>query len=650
MHNKLKNIFTVFLATMLLATRCFGAPADCQNEFYRKSHPKQCPEIKSDTISGTTIMAILGGATLVGAGIALANKTSDNSGSSSTNQPNDTIRSASITYELTDTIKNKKISASYITSATNGSDISPETIELIKNSDTYTKNSQHFDLIKLPWSYARGFSGKNVKINVLDDFEHYHGDAVHDIINYVAKDATIYDSYLTTAKNKFKSFNDIANIMQNAASADIYNNSWQIDSLAFRNAATVAYEKFDPKTYKNAQSYLYALTSHNFITETVNLAVNNDSILVWAAGNDSQSESGILSALPLAFPELNGHFVNVVSIDPQTQTLAWYSNQCGVTQNYCIAAPGSDIQTDARESKVLGTSFAAPIVTGAIAIIKEAFPHMTATQITTLLFTTAKDLGKPGVDEVYGWGLLDLEAATKPVGTPKIILSDNNIIPLTETNVGGIAGAAIKNAGIKLAFVDDFNRAFITNLSDNINIIPYGRAYEKLTEPENNSINLSDNIEVGFTKNNLLEANGVISSQSSNINTFIGYSNIFNIANIELYQNIRLGMSAPKFNHDSIISGFSDIYTTSIKTGLKYKDFGFEFSIPETIINGNAYMTLPVAQTITGQMIYNNFAVNLTTRPSFEYSIKYKNMSVGYINNSNYQDEFYIMAKTKLEF
>lgn len=648
-----RNIFISFLFTVLTLTDCFAFSNDCHNELFRKNHPKICQQTKSITTSDTSITTIIGGAILAGAaGIALTNKLSHNSDSTN-NYDNATIlRSANIvsSYALNDIIKNKKIYNSYIESETNGYDIAPTTIESIRNSSNYIQNQKHFDTIKMAWAHARGFSGKNISVNILDDFAHYHGDAVHEIIGYIAPNATIYDNYLTTAANTFKSFDDIANIMKDSAPANIYNGSWQIKSTPYQNAATVAYNRFDFKTYNSAQEYMYTQTSHNFITEMINLAADNDSIFVWAAGNNYQNESGILSALPLAFPELQGHFVNVVAINPETRTLAWYSNQCGVTQNYCISAPGSNIHTNVSETSVSGTSFATPIVTGAIAVIKEAFPYMNAQQITALLFTTATDLGKPGVDEVYGWGLLNMEAATKPVGTPKIVLSNDNIIPLTETTVVGIAGSAIKNSNIQLAFVDDFGRAFKTNLSDNINVIPYGRAFAKLKKNENNSVKIFNNLELSFEQNDILQANGFLSANSANLNSVIGYGNEFNVGNTVIYQHTQFGISAPKSDNNSVISGFSDIYTASIKTGIKYKDFGFEFAIPDTIIRGNAYMNLPIERANDGTIIYNKFAIDLTTNPSFEYSVKYKNIYAGYTNNRDYQDEFYIIAKTKMIF
>gem|GEM_PF-4876506 len=49
-------------------------------------------------------------------------------------------------------------------------------------------------------------------------------------------------------------------------------------------------------------------------------------------------------------------------------------------------------------------------------------------------------------------------------------------------------------------------------------------------------------------------------------------------------------------------------------------------------------------------MLYNQTNINLKTKPSVEYSVKYKNIYAGYINNYDYQDEFFIMAKTKFTF
>ncbi|HEV58556.1 MAG TPA: redoxin domain-containing protein [Phycisphaerales bacterium] len=61
--------------------------------------------------------------------------------------------------------------------------------------------------------------------------------------------------------------------------------------------------------------------------------------------------------------------------------------------------------------RAVGTSMAAPHVTAAAALLLEANPQLTATQVKELLQSTALDLGAPGWDNIYGWGRIDLEKA-----------------------------------------------------------------------------------------------------------------------------------------------------------------------------------------------------------------------------------------------
>src|SRR5690606_22937389 len=60
-----------------------------------------------------------------------------------------------------------------------------------------------------------------------------------------------------------------------------------------------------------------------------------------------------------------------------------------------------------------GTSYAAPLVSGAAAVVWSAFPYFDNDLVRQTLLGNAKDLGLPGVDEVFGPGLLDVEAALR---------------------------------------------------------------------------------------------------------------------------------------------------------------------------------------------------------------------------------------------
>ena len=100
---------------------------------------------------------------------------------------------------------------------------------------------------------------------------------------------------------------------------------------------------------------------------------------------------------------------------------------------FCIAAPGVDINsslpTDLDSDgfgTMSGTSMAAPHVSAAVAILKEEFPNLTGAQIVDLLLSSATDLGAGGTDEVYGVGLLNLDAATQSSGTMNIAMTNSS--------------------------------------------------------------------------------------------------------------------------------------------------------------------------------------------------------------------------------
>jgi len=85
-----------------------------------------------------------------------------------------------------------------------------------------------------------------------------------------------------------------------------------------------------------------------------------------------------------------------------------HSVRAGAARNAFLVAPD-----DNRPSAFAGTSFAAPRVTGAAAVLRQMCPSLTPQQIGYVLLRSARDLGEPGIDAVYGYGLLDLENALR---------------------------------------------------------------------------------------------------------------------------------------------------------------------------------------------------------------------------------------------
>jgi bacillopeptidase F len=79
-----------------------------------------------------------------------------------------------------------------------------------------------------------------------------------------------------------------------------------------------------------------------------------------------------------------------------------------------VVAPGENVRSawgmDGYNS-ISGTSMSSPHVSGAVLLLKEAFPQLTGAQLLTALYTTATDMGVTGEDNVYGNGLIDVHSA-----------------------------------------------------------------------------------------------------------------------------------------------------------------------------------------------------------------------------------------------
>ena len=109
----------------------------------------------------------------------------------------------------------------------------------------------------------------------------------------------------------------------------------------------------------------------------------------------------------------------MVAVDSNHPTqLASYSNACGVAMNYCLAAPGdvivsakNDTTTNVNYLVVGGTSLAAPQVSGAAALVWQAYPYFSNDLVRQTLLGTADDLGAAGVDKVFGYGELNVGKA-----------------------------------------------------------------------------------------------------------------------------------------------------------------------------------------------------------------------------------------------
>ena len=161
-------------------------------------------------------------------------------------------------------------------------------------------------------------------------------------------------------------------------------------------------------------------------------------IEVWAAGNDSLGRPDLEASLPVREPAVRGHWLTVVATF--WGQIADYSNRCGTLpgdwnpqahgRHYCLTTPGEfrfampnfDPATASAEDVhryyvVDGTSYAAPLVAGGIALVMERFRgQLSNREVALRVVNTANNRGRYSDSRIYGAGLLDLNAATAPVG------------------------------------------------------------------------------------------------------------------------------------------------------------------------------------------------------------------------------------------
>ena len=213
-------------------------------------------------------------------------------------------------------------------------------------------------------------------------------------------------------------------------------------------------------------------------------------IMVWAAGNLgraphlSADEPEILAGLGMVFPELRSHVIAVVSVDTSDSggnqgAISDFSNRCGEAESFCLAAPGGqmtapDWEDDGAYEISSGTSFAAPMVSGALAVMREFFrDQLGSDELVTRMLTTADRTGRYSDSDIYGQGLLDLDAATRPRGGMRMMTgtrADGPFVRAADAKLGILgraSGDAVGRAfnGREVAFLDELDAPFFHQLN-----------------------------------------------------------------------------------------------------------------------------------------------------------------------------------------
>ena len=442
----------------------------------------------------------------------------------------------------------------------------------------------------------------------------------------------------------------------------------------------------DETLAENQASYLLTHDiTERFTTDDIEaykIAARNDIVLVFAAGNANQEQPNIFGGVLLS-DELNGTndkdadltnllitTVSAVSMDNgQTWQKASYSNKCGASTDWCLAAPGGDYETfrldgyakGLRDEELMdyalkgmsytavgkdsthqsaygymnGTSQATPVVTGSVAVLMGAYPYLSSQDIVAILFETAKDIGAPGTDDVFGRGLVDLKKATEPVGELWLptqyrttvggasVASSRITLPLALTS------SALKNMPQTIMMLDKYARPFAMstnslirkeehqkqNFADTLKAFTHRK--KKLQKPsENFSFSFSEpitnqsDLSAGFMEMNYIADNGNTFSFAFSEETALHQKNFFE----KSMQNPFLQMR----NAYALNGDFKLTERLSFETALTYGESAFikDRDMASSLEDDASLMNIGISYKMSDDLTFNMSAGMLNEEES----------------------------------
>ena len=270
-------------------------------------------------------------------------------------------------------------------------------------------------------SYLGGTNFVNPNRDALDDNGHgshvagiITGDGINPRARGIAPEAGIIAGKVLDAYGNGYISDIVAGIYWGVDGPDGYygtDDDFQADAISISIGATGNY------TYLS----VFCDAAVPSMTDAIKYAIDHGVPVVIAAGNNGVSG--------VSLPGCVSYALTVGAINA-TNGLAYFS---GIGPSVDLVAPGVGLYSawlGSSYTHMDGTSQATPVVSGTIALLKEAFPNASVNDIENALQTTAVDLGYLGKDNHYGWGRVDayqaLSVLTANLATVALTVSCSN--------------------------------------------------------------------------------------------------------------------------------------------------------------------------------------------------------------------------------
>jgi len=144
---------------------------------------------------------------------------------------------------------------------------------------------------------------------------------------------------------------------------------------------------------------------------------------IFSGGNSGPDNTGVNSPQRVKINEVNTFCVGAIDGNVDPYPIVYFStrgpSQCLPSDSALsihpeVVAPGYYVRSawgSNEYNSISGTSMSCPHVSGAVLLLKEAFPYLPGEDLMRALYYTAIDKGDAGEDNVYGMGLIDVYAA-----------------------------------------------------------------------------------------------------------------------------------------------------------------------------------------------------------------------------------------------
>lgn len=308
-----------------------------------------------------------------------------------------------------------------------------------------------YKMLNAQKAYDIGCTGQNVRVAVIDSGVFPHTDIAERIkpgYNFLNDTTDVTDNVghgtfvagMIAAKDRPYR---LAGIAQGVDIVPLKCFDAQTSNLSFLlDAIYAAVDDFDCDVINLS---LGTGSDSSYLRNAINYAYRNGVIIVAASGNATNGND----LKKVQYPAGYSNVIAVASVDAagnRAPTSRYYD---GVD----IAAPGEGVFSvgiDGEYSKGSGTSFAAPVVAAAVAVMKNIDEDITVSRILYYLRNSAHDRGATGYDYEYGYGILDMESCidlmlkdTKYFVSPIIANGSVNEVTIYNNTSSDFAGLAV---------------------------------------------------------------------------------------------------------------------------------------------------------------------------------------------------------------